>query len=651
MRLIIAEKPSLARAIAAAIPGHHQKLAHHLQYANGDVIAWCAGHVLEMAPPEDYSPALKEWSFSALPILPDRWQHRVSRRELVDSLGKLLSRASRVVHAGDPDREGQLLVDEVLLHLGWKGPTDRLLVTDLSPPAVRRALDALEPNERYRPLYEAALGRQRADWLYGLNLTRLYTLRAGLSGYRGVLSVGRVQTPLLGLIVRRDREIDGFVSKPFYGVEATLRTAEGSEFKAQWAVGKEHAAFTDEDGRLLDRRIAEAAAQRTTGHPAVVATHEQKREAEAAPLPYSLADLQVDAGRKLGLSAAQVLELAQRLYELQLLTYPRSDCSHLPEEHLGQARGVLSAIAAASPALAEACAAADPSRRSKAWNDAKVTAHHAIIPTGGTPSSLSDPERALYELVALRYVQQFLPVFEYLRTKVEITVAGETFEARGRQILVLGWKAFERQSREREDAPDEEQDAITLPPLRGGQKLLCAATRVLEKRTQPPKPFTDASLIQAMCNVAKYVTDAKAKKILQDTDGIGTPATRAAIIEKLFERGFVERRKKQIRSTPVGRALIAALPTVATTPDQTAIWESAMRRINDGQLDLARFLGAVTAQLTELVTQGKAQGALPLPVGAVAKPSRTPARKPARKAPRSRPRASRTAAVSRGEPG
>jgi len=653
MRLIIAEKPSLARAIAAAMPGNSRQAGHHLQCSNGDVVAWCAGHILETAPPEDYTAGLKHWSLETLPIIPDHWKHRVSRPELVDSLGMLLARATRVVHAGDPDREGQLLVDEVLLHLGWKGPTDRLLVTDLSPPAVRRALDALEPNERYRPLFEAALARQRADWLYGMNLTRLYTLRAGLAGYRGVLSVGRVQTPLLGLIVRRDREIEAFVSKPFYGVEATLRTAEGSEFKAHWAVGKE-SQFTDDDGRLLDRRIAEAVAQRTAGQPAVVATHEQKRETEAPPLPYSLADLQVDAGRKLALSAAQVLELAQRLYELQLLTYPRSDCSHLPEEHWGQARGVLRAIAAASPGLAEACAAADPSRRSKAWNDAKVTAHHAIIPTVGEPSSLSEPERALYELVALRYVQQFLPPFEYLRTKVALTVAGEAFEARGRQVLVLGWKTFERQSGEHEEASDEEQDTSTLPPLRSGQALLCRSTRVVENRTQPPKPFTDATLIQAMCNVAKYVSDARAKKLLQDADGIGTPATRASIIERLFERRFIERRKKQIRSTPLGRALIAALPTVATTPDQTAVWESAMRRIHHRELGLDRFLTVITEQLSELVRRGKAQGPLSVPAGAAQPPPRAKARNPV-KLPRRRGKASgrvsraRSAAPGRSE--
>lgn len=386
MRLIIAEKPSLARAIVAALPGPNQRKGLHIACASGDIVAWCAGHVLELAPPEDYSAALRTWAFETLPVVPDRWQHRVSSRELVGSLERLLAKATRVVHAGDPDREGQLLIDEVLEYLGWQGGTDRLLITDLSPAAILRALSKLEPNERFRSLYTAALARQRADWLYGMNLSRLYTVRARLGGYEGILSVGRVQTPVLGLIVQRDREIERFVSKPFYAVEATVRTAAGDELKARWVVGEEYGRFSDADGRLISREVAEAIAQRTSSGTAVVTRLEQKREAQAAPLPYSLAALQVDAGRRLGLSAAHVLELAQRLYERELITYPRSDCSYLPEDHFGQAREVVAGIAVKAPRLASACAAADFTRRGRAWNDAKVTAHHAIIPARRCPS-------------------------------------------------------------------------------------------------------------------------------------------------------------------------------------------------------------------------------------------------------------------------
>lgn len=651
MRLIIAEKPSLARAIAAALPGSARQVDQHLECGGGDVVAWCAGHILEVAPPEDYAAEWKSWSLDPLPIVPTDWRHRVTRRELVGSLRKLLRKATTVVHAGDPDREGQLLVDEVLHFLGWEGPTLRLLVTDLNPPAVRRALGALEPNDDYQALYAAALGRQRADWLYGMNLTRLYTLRARLGGYQGVLSVGRVQTPLLGLIVRRDREIERFVSKPFYGVDARLRTTTGAEFTAQWAVGKEHEGATDPEGRLLARDVAESVSRKVAGELATVTRHDQKRHSEPPPLPYSLADLQIDAGRRLGLSAAQVLEVAQRLYERQLITYPRSDCSYLPEEHFRQGREVLGAIAVQAPRLAEACAAAEVQRRSRAWDDAKVTAHHAIIPSSTQiASSLTEGDLALYELIAERYILQFLPPFEYLQTKVELALAGEAFVARGRQVLALGWKALTKQERRETDGSDDDGDDhdenAQLPPLSLGQKLHCSSAKVLEKRTKPPKAFTDASLIAAMCNVGKYVSDPKARKILLDADGIGTPATRAAIIETLFERRFVVRAKKQIRSTPIGRALIDALPPVATTPDMTAVWETALRRIHDGQLGLDRFLAVVTQQLGELVSQGKTQGALRLPEPAERTPRRSRTRRARRKALRTGSK--RAAAAARG---
>jgi DNA topoisomerase III len=615
MRLIIAEKPSLARAIAAALAGNAQRVGHHLQCASGDVIAWCAGHVLELAPPEDYSAGLKAWSLETLPILPSTWRHRVTARELVDSLRRLLAKASRVVHAGDPDREGQLLVDEVLLHVGWRGPTERLLINDLSPDAVRRALAALEPNERYQALYDEALARQRADWLYGINLTRLYTVRGRLSGYRGVVSVGRVQTPVLGLIVRRDQAIEGFVPKPFFVVQAGLQTSSGDELVADWAVGEERAGLVDEEGRLLDRSVAAAVAAKVAGQGGVVTEHEVKPHSEAPPLPYSLATLQIDVGRKLGLSAARVLELAQALYERQLLTYPRSDCSHLPEGQFVEAREVMAAVLEHAPALGAAYAAANLRRRSRAWADSKVTAHHAIIPTAHRARCpLDDSERALYELVARRYVQQFLLSFDYRETRVGISLGGETFVARGRQSVALGWRAIEERLETTEDDADEAAEQRSLPPVVVGERLQCASSRVLDKRTQPPKAFTDATLIQAMCNIARFVSNPQARKILQDTDGIGTPATRAVIIETLFERGYVERRKKQIRSTTVGRALIAALPAVATAPDLTAVWESGMQRITTRQLQLDQFLGGVTAQLRELVQRGKAGGALPLPI-------------------------------------
>lgn len=612
VRLIIAEKPSLARAIATAIPGHSRRVHHHIECANGDVVAWCAGHIVGMAPPEDYRSGLEHWTLEALPIVPEEWRLRATARELLNSIQGLLQKATRVVHAGDPDREGQLLVDEVLHFLGWKGPTERLLVTDLTPTAVFRALHQLEPNYRFESLYRAALARQRADWLYGMNMTRLYTLRARETGYDGVLSVGRVQTPVLGLVVRRDREIEAFKPQRHFGVEATFATASGETFWGTWAVGREWQTESDSEGRLLSKSVAEAVGAKVAGQAATVIVHEQKHHAEGAPLPYSLPQLQIDAGKGLGLSASRVLELAQGLYEKQLITYPRSDCGYLPEAQFGDAARVLEAAALQLDGFGKVRELVDSKVRSRAWNDAKITAHHAIIPTAYARgrARLEGSEIALYEMIARRYIQQFMPDYEYQSTKAELRLAGETFLTKGREVVALGWQALRQAPRQEvAESVDGDRENSVLPALERGQIVSCVSARVAEKQTRPPSAFTDASLIQAMCNVAKYVTDPRARQILQDADGIGTPATRAAILELLLERKYLKREKKALRSTPVGRALIDALPGVATTPDMTALWETGMQAIQAGSLELEHFLGAVTAQLQKLVALGKAQEA------------------------------------------
>ena len=631
MRLFIAEKPSLARAIAEALPGTKRRGKENIVCGDGDVVAWCVGHILETAPPEAYGPHFTSWRLEHLPITPRDWKLRVLESDLLCGIEGLLRKASRVVHAGDPDREGQLLVDEVLSFLDYRGPVDRLLVRDLRPEAVRHALGALEPNARYRPLYESALARQRADWLYGMNMTRLYTLLGRAAGYDGVLSVGRVQTPVLGLIVARDRAIAEFRPEPYFVVTASVRAVGGETFRARWlpptaqgvaAEDAEHPVRAP--GRIATREIAEGIRQRVFGHSGTVTARTDDTKSEAPPLPYSLADLQVDAGRRLGLSAHAVLEACQSLYEThRLLTYPRSDCSHLPEGQHAQARDVARALTSQVPSLAASAAQADFSRRSKAWNDKKITAHHAIIPTpaAGDPVRLSDRERAIYELVGRRYLAQFHPPHEFLQSRLELEIAGERFAATGRVIVQMGWKALVT------DAPDEGAGAATgesqkeeddsessaaLPRLAPGDRVTAVDVAIADKRTKPPRPFTDASLIAAMCGVGKFVRQPQIRKVLTETDGIGTPATRAAILEMLFERGYVRRAQKTIVSTDTGRALIRALPEVATTPDMTALWELGMRAITERRQTLEAFLRRIEAQLVELVAQGKASGRIPV---------------------------------------
>jgi DNA topoisomerase-3 len=334
-----------------------------------------------------------------------------------------------------------------------------------------------------------------------------------------------------------------------------------------------------------------------------------------------LPDLQMDAGRRLGLTPKQTLDACQALYETRrLLTYPRSDCSHLPEAHLDQATAVLAAVATNVPDLAPAVAAADRSRRSRAWDDKKITAHHAIIPTAiaAPEANLSAGERKVYDLVARRYLAQFLPAFEFYETRIEVEIAGERFRASGRQTVAEGWRALfsapAAQDREqRDDASDGTESEQPLPLVRDGEQVACVEASISEKQTRPPKRYTEAALIEAMTGISRYVDDPKIKQLLRETDGIGTPATQADIIETLFERRFIEKHGRHIVSTAIGRALIRILPEIATRPDLTALWEAAMRRIADSQLSLSAFLETVSRQLRDLIDRGRALRALAVP--------------------------------------
>jgi DNA topoisomerase-3 len=631
-RLFIAEKPSLARAIADVLP-HAQRRDNFIACGN-DLVAWCAGHILELADADAYDPEFKQWRLEHLPIAPGEWKLTVKTPELLKTIKSLLAQVDVVINAGDPDREGQLLVDEVLDHLHYRGRVERILVSDLNPSAVRKALSALQPNTNFRHLYEAALGRQRADWLFGINMTRLYTVLGRDAGYQGgTLSVGRVQTPLLGLIVRRDLEIEQFAAKPYLSIVADVAGA-AQPFAATWRPGRSADDALDDEGRLINLTFATAVVRKTTGQRGTVSKASRDKKAEAPPLPYSLADLQIDAGRKLGLNPKTILEVCQSLYEEhRLTTYPRSDCSFLPEGHLSQAADVVRAIAGVHPKLEAAAAAANLSLRSRAWNDAKVTAHHAIIPTPRpSASKLSAHERNVYELIARRYLAQFFPAFEYHQLEAELVVAGERFVAKGRQPIASGWRRLYDTSAEKEDLEAKDPDAAAadddvdphslIPPLEQGQVLQVAKARIVEKKTRPPRRFTSASLVQAMTGIARYVSNPKIKALLRETDGIGTPATQANIIQTLFERGYIEEHKRQIVSTPTARALIRVLPTVATQPDMTAVWESTLRKVQEGLAPLDGFLAAVRSQLSDLVNRAKSGAPLKLP-GAETRPCRS----------------------------
>ena len=607
MRLFIAEKPSLGRAIAAVLPKPHQKAEGFITAANGDTVSWCIGHLLEQAEPESYDARFKQWSHDHLPIVPDAWQLTVKPKtaKQVGVLRKLMRQAECVVHAGDPDREGQLLVDELIHFIGPpKGaPVQRCLISDLNPAAVRKAVSQLRDNREFKALSTSALARSRADWLYGINLTRAYTLQGQLAGYKGVLSVGRVQTPVLGLVVRRDQAIATFVSKPFYEVWANLQTEKGENFKAKWLPSEACQRFLDEQGRNLSKPLAENVAGRISQQPAMVKSIKRDVKKQAAPLPYSLSALQIDAGKAFGFSAQKVLDICQGLYERhKVITYPRSDCRYLPTEHHSEASAVYQALGQTLSELNKKplnTYVFDFQRKTKAWNDAKVGAHHAIIPTKKSSASLTADELKVYSLIARNYLAQFLPNHEYAASHAIVEIAAGEFHARARESLVDGWQQlFPRKKPSDEDAP-------SLPPLQQGQPLRSLQADVLEKHTTPPAHFTDASLLAAMTGIAAHVSDAQVKKVLKETDGLGTEATRAGIIELLFKRGFLTRQGKTIHATETGKRFIEALPEALTLPDMTAQWEATLANIAEAKASYQALMSPLTDQLFSMTEQSR----------------------------------------------
>ena len=611
MRLFIAEKPSLAQAIADVLPKPQSRGDGFIKCGENDYVTWCVGHLLEQAEPEAYNPIFKQWRLEHLPIIPDKWQ-LIPRKDVAKQLKtveKLIHQADELVNAGDPDREGQLLVDEVFsyanLSVEKRDQIKRCLISDLNPSAVEKAVQKLQPNRNFIPLATSALARARADWLYGINMTRAYTIRGRQAGYHGVLSVGRVQTPVLGLIVRRDFEIEHFQPKDFFEVVAHIQNEKTTEnstalftFTALWQPSKACEDYQDEDGRVLSQSLAENVVKRITQQPAEVMEYSDKREKETAPLPYSLSALQIDAAKRFGLSAQEVLDICQRLYEThKLITYPRSDCRYLPEEHFAERMSVLNAISTHAPAYRTLPDILNMEHRNRCWNDKKVEAHHAIIPTAKNRTvNLTQQELNIYTLIARQYLMQFCPDAEYRKSKITLNIAGGSFIAQARNLQTAGWKTLWG----KEDNDEEQQEPL-LPIVEKGQILFCSKGEIISKKTQPPKPFTDATLLSAMTGIARFVQDKELKKILRETDGLGTEATRAGIIELLFKRGFLYKKGKNIHSSEAGRILIQALPDIATQPDMTAHWESQLTGISQKQTSYQQFMETLTQMLPDLV--------------------------------------------------
>ncbi|WP_409314790.1 DNA topoisomerase III [Pseudomonas putida] len=596
MRLFICEKPSQARDIARV-----------LQVSNrGDgclrgqnlTVTWCVGHLLETAPPEAYGD-YKRWSLDDLPIIPSRWQ-LVAKPKFAGQLkviSQLLRTCSEVVIATDADREGEMIAREILERCKYQGPILRLWLSALDDVSIRRAMASLVPGEQTLPLYHCALARSRADWLVGINLSRLFTLLGRRAGFDGLLPVGRVQTPTLRLVVWRDRAIASFVPQPFWTVDAHLEQ-DGTRFYARW---QPPALVRDAVGRCIDETAAKQAVRRLTqASTAEIDTVEVERVREGPPLPFDLGTLQEICSAKLGLGAQDTLATAQALYEThKATTYPRSDCGYLPESMLDEVPRVLHALATAAPSLRAVLKEVDPSRRSRAWNSIKITAHHGIIPTAVTLdlAQLSERERAVYSLIRARYLAQFLPEHEYLKTQALLHSQADQLVARGKQILVRGWKAVINEA----DGNEPAEQAQCLPTLRESATVALIDATLNAQRTQPPKAYTEGTLVKAMKTIANQVADPRLKQKLKDSCGLGTEATRAAIIQGLIDHGYLTKKKHSLVASAAAHTLIEAVPPEVADPVMTAVWEQALDRIESGQLSVETFLAKQAEWLTRLV--------------------------------------------------
>ena len=590
-RLFIAEKPSLAREIAKGLGGGTKQDGYIV--VGDDVVTWEFGHLLENYAPEDYDAKYKIWRGEDLPIIPHRWMMKVRKdaSKQVKVIKKLLDETELVVNGGDPDREGQLLVDELLEFLGNKKPVQRILLNALDDKSVKEALADLRDNRDFVGLKDSARARSYADWLVGMNLTRAYSIPARNAGFSKGVRIGRVKTPTMALVVRREEAIKNFHSVQYYELQVDWQYRQ-DVLVTNWQPDESSfdEAF-DLDGHLTRKDVAQSVLDKIkeSGEPGVVTGREDKEKQEAQRLPYSLSDLQVEAGRKFGYAPQVVLDAMQKLYEAKLTTYPRSDCAYLPENQLEGAEEILANLSVIKE-LEAGCAGADRSIRSRAWNDKKISAHHAIVPTSVKPDlgKLDDVERNLYLMVATAYIAQFYPMYKYNASKIWLECAGECFTATGKQVLELGWKSL--YAKEKCGEPDNEEEEKLLPEIGEGESAVFKEGRILEKSTKPPKRFTPATLLQAMKEIHKYVRDKAVVKQLKSVSGIGTEATRAGIIDSLVSTGLLKVDKKHLVPSEEATAMMKFLPEELTWPDMTAVWEDGLEQIRERSLDVDGFL-------------------------------------------------------------
>lgn len=577
MKLVIAEKPSVARTIAAALGVTETKDGY--MEGNGYVISWCIGHLVGLAEAAAYGDQYKKWSYDTLPILPEEWQYTVApeKQKQFQTLKELMGRAdvSELVNACDAGREGELIFRFVYYLAHCQKPFSRLWISSMEDAAIRSGFDNLKDGREYDALYYAALCRAKADWIIGINATRLFSTL-----YNHTLNVGRVQSPTLKLLVDRDAAITGFQKEKFHTVRLTLNGAEAASPRIDKA---------EEAARL---KTACEAAQ------AVCSSIQREKKAVAPPKLFDLTSLQREANKLFGYTAKQTLDLAQALYEKRLITYPRTDSQFLTEDMGDTARNTAALLCGKLPFMQSAAYSPDVARL---LNSKKVSDHHAMIPTAEIEktdlATLPESERNILFLVGVRLLCAAADPFQYEAVTAIFECAGAEFTAKGKTVLVEGWKEIDRRFRQTlKEQPEAEDTTPTLPEFSEGQTFPQPAATVKEQFTSPPKQHTEDTLLSAMEHAGSEATTDEAER-----KGLGTPATRAAVIEKLVHAGFVQRKGKQLLPTKDGINLVSILPEKLASPQLTAEWENRLTEIAKGKADPDRFMGDIENMTRELV--------------------------------------------------
>ena len=578
MKLVITEKPSVARSIAAVI-GATDRQEGYLQ-GNGYLVSWCIGHLVSFADAGMYDERFKKWRYEDLPIIPESWRLTVppDKRERFDTLRTLLrsEEVSEVINACDAGREGELIFRTVYHLAGCTKPMKRLWISSMEDSAIREGFAHLKPGRDYDPLHQSALCRAKADWLIGINATRLFSVL-----YHKTLTVGRVQTPTLKMLADRDAKITGFQKEKYHIVHIAGGGVEAAS------------------DRFLDPGEAESVKTACGGARAVCASIQREKKTEQPPKLYDLTTLQREANRLFGFTAKQTLDYAQTLYEKRLLTYPRTDSRFLSDDMEQTAADIVAGIVPILPFMEGAAFSPNIPR---VLNSAKVSDHHAIIPTAEFVkqgfSGLADSERKLLSLVCCKLLCAVAPAHEYETVTAVFTCAGQEFTAKGKTVLAAGWKDIDRRFRAslKTDADEDNEAVAELPAITEGQVFEDVAASVTEHFTSPPKPYTEDTLLSAMERAgAEGMPDDAERK------GLGTPATRASILEKLVQTGFIQRKGKQLLPTKDGINLAAVLPEALTSPALTAEWETRLSEIAKGEADPDEFMAGIEAQARDLV--------------------------------------------------